>query len=319
MIQIYLQDNRRLIGIGFGAQLLAQALGGSVGKNPGPYIAKIEDVLIQPELSSFLEGDVRSLAMIENHGEQVIDLPPGAVLLGQSNSGKNEIWCLNSALAIQGHPEFDSEVLLKLILPSLKKQRLLSTLDIIHNGRNLRNKDIDHTKVHSLIKDFTRTDSIVSSGYYRSLFSCQPNSYSDKALIKQIEELEGVYANRPYAGEVGEYRNPIDKTIRQFVETSVENLTSQFSTLMLKELKQTMMDYHGLEFGSTLILEDSKVKLSERFELYKPIKKLRSENLFLTKEANQVLKEITIILTSLEESTRLLERETNNLKQRILY
>lgn len=195
--------------------------------------------------------------------------------------------------------------------------RLLSTLDVIHNGRNARNKELDNNGVRSLVKSFTRTDSIVSSDHYRSLFPNQVSSCLDKALIQQIEDLTEEYANQPFSGEIGEFRNPSDQPTRHFLDTSIKSLTSQFSTLMLKELKQTMMDYQGLDFGSTMILEDSKTSLSRRFEQYKPIKELKCKNLFLNKKANQVLEEVDIIVRSLDESARLLEQETSNLKHRM--
>eukprot|EP00210_Caulerpa_lentillifera_P005468 g5229.t1 len=318
MLQLYYHEDIRLVGICFGAHLLGLALGGKVDKNPGPYVAKIEDIHVVPELAVFVNG-ASTVSMIESHGDQVTELPTGAVLLGHSNSCKNEIWFLNSALAIQGHPEFHPDTLLKVILPSLKRAKVLSTLDVIHSGRNLRNKKTDHGIIISLIKNFTRSDSMVSSSSYRSLFASHLNSYTDKALIKQIDKLTDNFAERPFADEEGsKFRNPVDLETRQVVQNSVNTLKAQFSTLMLNELKRTMIDYHGLDDGNTLILEDAKVLLSKTLDLYKPIKQLRSERLTLTKEVNQVINEVTIMMNSLEESARLLERETNNLKQRIL-
>lgn len=191
-------------------------------------------------------------------------------------------------------------------------------MDVIHSGRNLRNKKTNHEVLISLIKDFSRTDSMVSSTKYQSLFPNRPNAYTDKALVKQIDDLTEDFARRPYAGEMGEFRDPVDLETRQIVQNSVDALTAQFSTLMLKELKRTMIDYHGLENGNTVILEDAKELLSQSLDLYKPIKQLRNERLALTEEVNQVINEVTVMMNSLEQSARLLERETNNLKQRIL-
>lgn len=102
--------------------MLGLSLGGKVEKNPGPFVARVEDVRVLPELAKFVEG-ISTISVIQSHGDQVTELPPGAVRLGQSNSCKNEIWCLDSALAIQGHPEFDTDTLLKIILPALKKKK----------------------------------------------------------------------------------------------------------------------------------------------------------------------------------------------------
>lgn len=76
-----------------------------------------------PEFSQFVGEEVKTLAMIESHGDQVLELPEDAVRLATSKSCTNEIWCLRSALAIQPHPEFVANDLLKIILPILKQRK----------------------------------------------------------------------------------------------------------------------------------------------------------------------------------------------------
>ena len=65
--------------------------------------------------------------MIEVHGDQVLELPEGAVLLATSPSCVNEIWCLRNVLAIQAHPEFTPKQMFKHVLPMLKQRKLLGS------------------------------------------------------------------------------------------------------------------------------------------------------------------------------------------------
>ncbi|EAQ01881.1 glutamine amidotransferase, class I [Pseudooceanicola batsensis HTCC2597] len=88
---------RPLVGICFGHQIIAQALGGKVEKFPGGWSAG-------RKIYHFADGD---RALNAWHQDQITDLPPGAVRLASSDI------CVNAALAyddriysIQPHPEF---------------------------------------------------------------------------------------------------------------------------------------------------------------------------------------------------------------------
>ena len=90
-----------LIGICFGHQIVAQALGGRVAKFPGGWSIGRQTYEIAG----------KSMALNAWHQDQVIGLPEGARVIGSS------AFCANAALAygdsiltIQAHPEFDSEV-----------------------------------------------------------------------------------------------------------------------------------------------------------------------------------------------------------------
>ncbi|WIA15461.1 hypothetical protein OEZ85_002103 [Tetradesmus obliquus] len=84
----------RMYGCCFGCQVLARALGGSVGPNP--------------------DGDF-------SHGDQVLQLPPGAVLLASSPTAANELWSWGpNILASQFHVEFDEPLVLQKIWTTLK-------------------------------------------------------------------------------------------------------------------------------------------------------------------------------------------------------
>ena len=102
-----------LLGICFGAQVIAQALQGRVEKMETPFIRGGETLITQP---SFYELDyIKSIELDKDmplvvgqaHGDHVVTLPPGAILHASSIRTNVEIYTIGSnVLAIQGHPEF---------------------------------------------------------------------------------------------------------------------------------------------------------------------------------------------------------------------
>ncbi len=88
-----------IVGICFGHQLLAQALGGKVEKFRGGWsVGAIE---------YRMEG--KSLTLNAWHQDQVVSLPAAAVVLGSSDFCPNAMLAYgDKALSFQPHPEFDS-------------------------------------------------------------------------------------------------------------------------------------------------------------------------------------------------------------------
>ena len=83
----------------------------------------VESLEVLPVFSKFIGSETKTLSMIESHGDQVVELPEGAVLLATSPTCVNEIWCLRNVLAIQSHPEFTPKQMFKYILPMLKQEK----------------------------------------------------------------------------------------------------------------------------------------------------------------------------------------------------
>jgi len=103
-----------LLCICFGAQSLAQALGGKVEKMNGPYIRGGETLKIQSNFydlefvkESGLNRD-KELVIAESHGDHIAELPPGAVLQASSARTNVEIYTIGkNVMALQGHPEYN--------------------------------------------------------------------------------------------------------------------------------------------------------------------------------------------------------------------
>ncbi len=98
-----------LVGICFGHQIIAQALGGKVEKFSGGWSVGVEKY----NHDGFAEG----LSLIAWHQDQVTELPADASVVGSSDFCKYAALLYgNRAYSIQPHPEFDTEFAQDLIM-----------------------------------------------------------------------------------------------------------------------------------------------------------------------------------------------------------
>jgi len=168
----------KVYGACFGCQVIAEALGGKVDRNPCglPFVLKRETVVLteamtnRPEyelaLSAFppiaLTGGAASekkptrqarLAVLQAHGDCVVSLPNGAVLLGHSETAPCEMFALGEdVLAVQGHPELDGVTMLEKIAPFA---RALSEDHRAAAKSSLR-LETDHVSVVGIVRAFLR-------------------------------------------------------------------------------------------------------------------------------------------------------------------
>ena len=102
-----------LLGICYGHQLLAHALGGRVGRNPRG--REIGTVAVELQAAAredpLLGGLPAQLTVQATHVESVLELPPGARLLASSAIDPHQAFaCAERAWGVQFHPEFDAQV-----------------------------------------------------------------------------------------------------------------------------------------------------------------------------------------------------------------
>lgn len=104
-----------VLGVCFGHQLLADALGGRVGPNPrGREIGTIGVDLVEGAAGDPLLGGLPARIEVHaTHLESVLELPPSAELLGSSELDPHQAFRIpgRPAWGLQFHPEFSAAVI----------------------------------------------------------------------------------------------------------------------------------------------------------------------------------------------------------------
>ena len=138
-VQTLYQLKKPMVGVCFGHQLLAHALGGCTGRSTAGWGLGVMQYSITAT-PDFVD-DLQSISLLVSHQDQVHTLPPQATRL-MSNS-----FCPNAAfyipgqvLAIQGHPEFTVDYardlldLRESVLPASDVNRARATFEFAHDG-----------------------------------------------------------------------------------------------------------------------------------------------------------------------------------------
>lgn len=105
------QSNKKLLGICFGHQLIAQALGGKVQKNESGWGIGVSHSEIIGS-STWLQPHTKQFTLLVSHQDQVTELPSGAALVAGNDFcpiGSYQIG--EHVLTFQGHPEFNLDYL----------------------------------------------------------------------------------------------------------------------------------------------------------------------------------------------------------------
>ena len=100
-------QNKKLIGICFGHQLVAQVFGGKTEKSQKGWGVGIHSSTIKIE-KSWMQPELNTLNLVVSHQDQVSQLPPGAELIAGHDFCPIFMFQLGeNILTVQGHPEFN--------------------------------------------------------------------------------------------------------------------------------------------------------------------------------------------------------------------
>jgi GMP synthase-like glutamine amidotransferase len=102
---------RKLVGICFGHQILAHALGGRATKAEVGWGLGLKQFQISAD-QPWMKGQTGHCSLYFVHQDQVVELPPGAHLLAGNDFCPNVMYTIpGRVLGIQGHPEFTKEIM----------------------------------------------------------------------------------------------------------------------------------------------------------------------------------------------------------------
>ncbi|OLL23667.1 putative glutamine amidotransferase-like protein isoform B [Neolecta irregularis DAH-3] len=132
----------KLIGICFGHQAIARALGGTVGVNAAGWEIGVATINVEPGYESILcDTSRKTIALQQMHRDVVIKPPADAIIIARNEKGIHGLLVPDRVLSLQGHPEFTKEIEIE-IIDSREKSGVFSSV-AASNGRMRAALDYD--------------------------------------------------------------------------------------------------------------------------------------------------------------------------------
>lgn len=102
-------EKQKLVGICFGHQMVAHALGGKVEKSPKGWGVGVRHFQMT-DRRPWMMPPLKDVSLLFSHQDQVTKLPEGARILAEDDFCSIQMYSLGSHIfCLQGHPEFTPE------------------------------------------------------------------------------------------------------------------------------------------------------------------------------------------------------------------
>lgn len=127
------RQHRRLVGVCFGAQMIAHALGGTVRPAATGWAVGIKEVEVVSE-EPWMDPRGSSFRIAHSNADQISSLPPGARLLGRAQDVPVSALAVDDhIIGFQGHPEFPAAY--SAVLMEARRERPIPN-EVVEAGLN---------------------------------------------------------------------------------------------------------------------------------------------------------------------------------------
>lgn len=138
-----------LVGICFGHQLIAHALGGRVERAAAGWGVGVHEAIVT-QARGWMDPPIPGFRMLLSHQDQIAAIPPGATIIAASDHAPVAALEMGSLLGFQGHPEFVADY-----ADALMAQRVERIgMEVIHRARATLGHPTDHGIVARWITRF---------------------------------------------------------------------------------------------------------------------------------------------------------------------
>ncbi|MEO1593042.1 MAG: hypothetical protein AAFU71_17380 [Cyanobacteria bacterium J06632_22] len=139
VIRDYHQQKIAISGFSFAPQIVAQALGGKVERNPPGTELSVVNIQLTAAARQYLKTERTAYAIQVHHNDGIVQLPLGAVSLGTSGVTEYLGWMLGGHIFVfSGHPEYSRDPwILEQMLHVERRDRLVPAQLIDYGLRDL--------------------------------------------------------------------------------------------------------------------------------------------------------------------------------------
>ncbi|KFK32688.1 hypothetical protein AALP_AA6G276100 [Arabis alpina] len=151
---------KKVLGICFGHQILSRIKGGKIGRASRGADMGLRSITIAKDAvkpGGYFGNQIpKSLAIIKCHQDEVLELPESATLLAYSDQCNVEMCSIgNHFLSIQGHPEYNKEILFE-IIDRVVNMKLMEQ-DVVDKAKaTMEDAEPDRKQWQTLCKNFLK-------------------------------------------------------------------------------------------------------------------------------------------------------------------